>query len=219
MTIPTTTAEYRERAMDNALPKPPRRGRKPRTEMRRTGFKRKVSLDELSVAVLRRLADAGEIDGEPLGLNLPRRKPVRRARDAEGVITHLIDTRGRRWAWPKHHLTEAEFDATLLDWGYKRGGMLKAWHCANPQQGITGWLDWVYLFRGRGPMSENKARDLKGDCPPPSKRQKAFIACLRLAGYDARQWTFPDDVWEAWETLTERPVEECPYWAETEPAA
>lgn len=212
--IPITTAEYR--AQGTAQPKPAKRGRKPHTEMRRTGFKPKLRVEDLSVAVQRRLAEQGQIDGAQYGLNLPRRKPVRKVKDQAGMITHLIDTRGRRWPWPlPEHMSEADFDATLLDWGYKRGGMLKAWHCRNPQQSLDGWPDWIYLFRGRGVIVENKARDRQGECKGPSKAQKGFISCLLLAGYDVRQWTWPDDCWEAWETLTGQPAEDCPYWAST----
>jgi hypothetical protein len=211
-----TTAEFR--AMGNASPKPAKRERLPGRGLKRTGFKAKRRASELPVAVLRRLAEQGAIDPAEHGLNRPRRRPVRRLKDSEGTLTHLVDQRGRQWAWPQpEHMTEAAFDDTLLDWGFKLGGMLKAWHCRVPQESLEGWVDWVYLFRGRGVFSENKVRDRHGDAPPPSKFQNAFISCLLLAGFDARQWTYPDDVWEAWETLTRRPAEECPYWAETEP--
>lgn len=218
MTGETRSVATQLREMGDALPKPPKRGRKPPRGIKRTGFKSKPRIDQLPVSLLRRLSEQGKIDGAEYGLDRPRRTPVRRLKDATGVITHLIDRRGRKWAWPRPvHMTEAAFDDTLLDWGFKLGGMTKAWHCRNPQESLEGWPDWVYLFRGRGVLSENKVRLANGEHPPLRKAQKGFLAALILAGFDARQWSFPDDVWEAWETLTGLPVEDCPYWKETEP--
>lgn len=185
---------------------------------RGTGFKRKERRSELPLSLLKRLAEQGRIDPAEFGLTLPRRKAMKRvASEIDGVF-YLTDRHSRLWPWPTHHMSEADFDETLLDWGYKLGGMLKAWHCRSPQESITGWPDWVYLFRGYHVISENKARDKKGDPPPVAKVQKSFLTVMALAGLTVRQFTHPDDTFDAWVMLTKRPVEDCPYFNETRPA-
>lgn len=147
----------------------------------------------------------------------PFRGRVRKvAHETEGVFwLETID--GRRWLWPVNCMTEAQWDGTLEDWAFKSGGhhVVKSWHCVTPQTSDPGFFDRVYLLKDRAVFAELKVRYQNGVANGTSTGQKQFIAAGLGAGLDIRVWTFPDDAFDAWETLTGQPKEKCPYWAET----
>lgn len=190
------------------------------TPLKRTPFKQKAKgRDELPKELLKRLAEQHLINPVEYGLTRPRRKPMQRVPgDTPGTFL-LKDRYGRLWPWSQvQHLSEKDYDGTLLEWGYKRGKMLEAWHCYNPSESRKGWPDWVYLFEGFHVISENKVRDKQGNPPAIPTAQSTFLTVMALAGLNVRQWTHPDDTFDAWVTLTRLPVEECPYWSETRAA-
>ena len=126
----------------------------------------------------------------------------------------LVAVSGQRWLWPINHLTEKEWDGTLMDWASKLGRWRKAWHCTVAQKSDPGFFDRVWLRPGKALFTELKVRDKTGSPNTTSTAQDEYIYEGIAAGLDVRVWTFPDDVFEAWVMLAGRTKEECPYYRE-----
>ena len=131
-----------------------------------------------------------------------------------GVFELETLVNGYRWLWPVNCLTEREWDGTCMDWAFKIGRCVKAWHCTVAQRSEPGFFDRVFIFKDRAIFPELKVRYANGRANTTSREQDEFIYAGIAAGMDCRVWTFPDDAFEAWEALTGLPKEECPYWKE-----
>lgn len=146
------------------------------------------------------------------------KKLARAGLSVQGGVFFLETADGARWKWPDMMLTELEWDGTLLDWAFKVPGgtrWKKSWHCTVAQRSDAGFFDRVFLRPGHAFVAELKRRYADGTANSTSREQDEYIYAAIEAGWDVRVWTYPDDAWEAWETLTGLPRERCPYWSET----
>jgi len=152
------------------------------------------------------------------------RTPIRRRVDAGALNPgeFLMETgEGRVWRWPASWMSEKDWQDTVLDWAVKIGDRdTQHWHCTDSRKSQRGFFD-LSIFqpnRKKGLLTELKVRDRKGTANQPSIEQWAFIYAGVACGYDVRVLTFPDNAFEAWEAVTGRPREDCPYWLETKAA-
>jgi hypothetical protein len=113
-------------------------------------------------------------------------------------------------------MSEKDWDGTLLDWSVKVGlKWRKSFHVYDSSHSEKGWFDRVWLRDGQALFVELKVRAKATGAPNGlSPEQREFQSAGALAGLDVRHWLWPDDWEEAWETLTGKPIEECPYWPE-----
>jgi hypothetical protein len=154
-----------------------------------------------------------------------KRAPMKRRIDSAALNPgdFLLETaEGRVWRWPSSWMSEADWQGTVEDWAVKVGDRdTQLWHCRNTRESQKGWFDLAIFQpnRKKGLLTELKVRDRKGVANTPSVDQWAFIYAGIACGYDVRVLTFPDDAFAAWEAVTGRPREDCPYWRETKAMA
>lgn len=142
-----------------------------------------------------------------------KRKRIKKEPVSPGVFWLVLPS-GDRWLWPVNQLTEAEWEGTLQDWAFKLNPKKwkRSWHCTSAQRSEPGFFDRLWLGVGQHLATEQKVRYADGTANTTSTAQDNYIYDGILAGLDVRVWTFPDSVRDAWETLTDQPWENCPYY-------
>lgn len=185
--------------------------------MMRSSFRTKT-WEERKATKLRRETLAREklaLQHKIAGLN-PEEKRWERLR---GWPTWLPKRAWRDLGWDA--LREEDWDSFLDDAANKVGHCNASWHCNVTTGSLEGWFDRIWFYNRTFVPAELKARGISGRANKPSAAQWVFINAAIASGWPVKVWLLPDDLPEAWTTLTGKPWDECPYaqelnhWKET----